>query len=66
VEVRLVAKRDDMKEYRVLYKLAGEDHMKYMWAHSGKEAKENIEDMLPGAKATVAVNQSGWSRREEY
>ena len=61
-----MAKTDKMKEYRVLYKLDGVDHMKYMWAHSGKEARENVEDMIPGATAKVAVNQEGWKRREEY
>jgi len=61
-----VSKHKEMKEYRVLYKLNGVDHMKYMWAHSGKEAKENIEDMIPGAIARVVINQEGWARREEY
>ena len=58
-----MGKHKEMKEYRVLYKLNGEDHMEYMWAHSGKEAKENIEDMIPGAKAKVAISQKGWARR---
>ena len=61
-----MAKDRPMKEYRVLYKVDGVSHMKYMWAHSGAEAKKNIEDMIPGAVATVAYNQEGWKRREEY